>query len=87
MIAGSIIPNWKMWHVLVANYGLQVLIVQWFIPITMIKSQRKKAVYIRQDGYEKNLAVEKNKANKRFICLAWISLPLARYIYGTMGTH
>lgn len=51
------------------------------------KKLEKKAVYIRQDGYEKTLAVEKNKANKRFICLAWISLHLARYIYGTMGTH
>lgn len=45
------------------------------------KLEKKIAVYIRQDGYKKTLAAEKNRANKRFIRLALISLPLARYIW------
>lgn len=43
--------------------------------------EKKIAQYIRQDGIIKTLAAEKNRANKRFIRLAMISMPLARYTW------
>ena len=43
--------------------------------------EKKIARYIRQDGIIKTLAAEKNRANKRFIRLAMISMPLARYTW------
>ena len=43
--------------------------------------EKKIAQYIRQDGIIKTLAAEKNRANKRFIRLAMIYMPLARYTW------
>ena len=45
------------------------------------KLEKKIASYIRQDGLQKTLNAEHNKANKRFIRLALISMPLARYTW------
>ena len=47
--------------------------------------EKKIAAYIRQDGIKKTLAAEHNKANKRFIRLALVSMPLARYAWYAVG--
>lgn len=46
--------------------------------------EKRIATYIRQDGLQKALNAENNKANKRFIRLALISMPLARYTWYMM---
>ena len=50
------------------------------------KEQEKRiAKYIRQDGV-KVLKAEKNKRNKIFLCLAYVSFPLARSLWYIMSS-